>query len=289
MELTVPGERRLEGKVAVITGASRGIGREVAVLFAEQGAKVVCAARTVAEGDHRMLAGSLQSTVAAVEAAGGEGLAVQADVSNEDDCMRLLGEARGTFGSIDVLVNNAALSYFIPVVDFPTSRWMRAFAVNVHGSFMLSKGVLPEMIERGSGSIVNLSSMGAVGPGRAPYEPAGLVGGTMYGATKAALERFTQGLAQEVYADGVSVTCVSPSVGVPTEGTVYHGLSESLDDPNGEPIRVMAASILLLATEPVEAISGRVTYSQEVLKEFGWLDEGSGYGFEIRGSGYSEI
>jgi NAD(P)-dependent dehydrogenase (short-subunit alcohol dehydrogenase family) len=236
-----------------------------------------------------MLSGSLQSTVAAIESAGGEGLAVQVDVSDEDDCMRLLDEARAAFGRVDVLVNNAALSYFIPVVDFPTSRWIRAFAVNVHGSFMLSKGVLPEMIERGSGSIVNLSSMGAVGPGRAPYESAGLMGATMYGATKAALERFTQGLAEEVYANGVSVTCVSPSVGVPTEGTVYHGLSESLDDPRGEPIRVMASSILLLATEPVQAISGRVTYSQQVLEEFGWLDEGSGYGFEIGGSGYSEI
>ena len=161
--------------------------------------------------------------------------------------------------------------------------------MNVHGCFILSKGVLPEMIQRGSGSIVNLSSMGAVGPGRAPYEPAGLMGGTMHGATKAALERFTQGLAQDVYQDGVSVTCVSPSVGVPTAGRAYHGLSESLDDPKGEPIRVMAASILLLATEPVEAVSGWVTYSQQVLKEFGWLDEGSGYGFDIRGSGYGEI
>ena len=145
------------------------------------------------------------------------------------------------------------------------------------------------MIERGSGAIVNLSSMGAVGPGRAPYDGPPQRGGTMYGAEKAALERFTQGLAQEVYEHGISVTCVSPSVGVPTEGTVFHNLHDSLDDPKGEPIRTMANSILLLATEPVDKISGRVTYSQEVLKEFGWTDGGSGYGIDIAGTGYSRI
>lgn len=281
---------KLDGKVAIVTGASRGIGREVAVLFAEEGARVVVAARTVNEGDHRFLTGSLATTVEGIRAAGGEAHAVACDVSDEASCEALIAETKATFGAVDVLVNNAALSYFIPVVDFPTNRWLRAFAVNVHGSFMLSKGVLPDMIARGSGAIVNLSSMGAVGPGRGPYEPIeGLVGGAMYGATKAALERFTQGLAQEVYGHGISVTCVSPSVGVPTEGTVYHGLSSSLDDPNGEPVRTMANSILLLATEPLDRVSGRVCYSQQILKEFGWLDDASGYGVTIRGSGYSEI
>ena len=111
----------------------------------------------------------------------------------------------------------------------------------------------------------------------------------MYGATKAALERFTQGLAQEVYDYGISVTCVSPSVGVPTEGTVFHGLRKSLDDPDGEPIRTMANSILLLATEPLDKVTGRVCYSQQILKEFGWLDDGQGYGITIKGSGYSEV
>jgi NAD(P)-dependent dehydrogenase (short-subunit alcohol dehydrogenase family) len=281
---------KLDGKVAVVTGASRGIGAEVAKVFAEEGAKVVVAARTINEGDHRFLSGSLASTVEAIRAAGGQAHAVACDVSDEDQCIALIDEAKATFGPVDVLVNNAALSYFIPVADFPTNRWMRAFAVNVHGSFMLSKAVLPDMIARRSGAIVNLSSMGAVEPGRGPYAPIeGLLGGTMYGATKAALERFTQGLAQEVYEHGISVTCVSPSVGVPTEGTVYHGLSSSLDDPKGEPIRTMANSILLLATEPVEKISGRVCYSQQILKEFGWIEDGQGYGITIRGSGYSEI
>ncbi|MEZ4502646.1 MAG: SDR family NAD(P)-dependent oxidoreductase [Dehalococcoidia bacterium] len=281
---------KLDGKVAIVTGASRGIGREVAVLFAEEGAKVVVAARTLNEGDHRFLSGSILGTVETIRQAGGQAHAVACDVSNEAACEALIEETKAVFGPADVLVNNAALSYFIPVVDFPTNRWMRGFAVNVHGSFMLAKGVLPDMIARGSGAIVNLSSMGAVGPGRGPYPKTdGLLGGTMYGATKAALERFTQGLAQEVYEHGISVTCVSPSVGVPTEGTVYHGLSSSLDDPEGEPIRTMANSILLLATEPLDQITGRVCYSQQILKEFGWIEDAQGYGVTIRGSGFSEI
>jgi NAD(P)-dependent dehydrogenase (short-subunit alcohol dehydrogenase family) len=278
---------KLDGKVAIVTGASRGIGREVAVLFAEEGAKVVCAARTLNEGDHR-LAGSLATTVATIREAGGEAHAVACDISQEVDCHRLVDAANQAFGSADVLVNNAALNYYIPVVDYPASRWMRGFAVNVHGPFMLSQAVLPDMIARRAGAIVNISSMGAVGPGRGPYETKGR-GGTMYGASKAALERFTQGLAEEVYEHGISVTCVSPSVGVPTEGTVYHKLHTSLDDPRGEPVRTMANSILLLATEPLDRVTGRVTYSQAILKEFGWIDEAHGYGLEIRGSGYSEI
>ncbi|MQC48503.1 MAG: SDR family NAD(P)-dependent oxidoreductase, partial [Chloroflexi bacterium] len=150
---------KLDGKVALITGASRGIGQGIAEHFAREGAKVVCAARTLHEGDH-MLAGSLDRTVTKIKEAGGEAIAVTADVSNEDDCNRMIEEAKAAFGPIDVLVNNAALNYYIPIVDYPASRWMRAFAVNLHGPFMLSKAVLPDMIERRSGAIVNISSVG---------------------------------------------------------------------------------------------------------------------------------
>ena len=135
---------KLDGRVAIVTGASRGIGQAIAELFAEQGARVVCAARTLNEGDH-MLEGSLASTVAAIEAAGGEALAVTADVSNEQDCEALIAQSRSAFGRIDVLVNNAALNYYVPVVDYVVKRWVRAFAVNVHRPFMLSKLVLPEI------------------------------------------------------------------------------------------------------------------------------------------------
>ncbi len=277
---------KLDGKVAIVTGASRGIGKATAQLLAAEGAKVACAARTLGEGEH-MLEGSLSTTVAEIEKAGGNALAVQTDVSDEESCAQLVETTKQELGAADVLVNDAALNFYIPIKDYPTNRWLRAFAVNVHGPFILSKLVLPDMIERQSGAIVNVSSGAAVGPGRGPYSGSG-GGGTMYGTTKAALERFTQGLAQEVYQNSISVTCLSPSQVVPTPGTVYHKLVSSLDDPRGEPPEVMARAILLLATEPLDKVSGRVTYSQAILKEFGWIEEGRGAGIDSSGSGYSQ-
>jgi NAD(P)-dependent dehydrogenase (short-subunit alcohol dehydrogenase family) len=117
----------------------------------------------------------------------------------------------------------------------------------------------------------------------------GARGGTCYGAEKAALERFTQGLASEVYAYGVSVTSVAPSQVVPTPGTVYHRLVSGLDDPRGEAPVLMARAALLLATEPLDRVTGRVTYSQQILREFGWIEQARGRGVDTRGSGYSEI
>ncbi|MFC1918963.1 SDR family NAD(P)-dependent oxidoreductase [Chloroflexota bacterium] len=276
---------KLSGKVAIVTGASRGIGKATALLFAAEGAKVVCAARTLNEGEH-MLGGSISTTVSEIRNAGGAALAVQTDASDEESCANLVETTRQQFGPADVLVNDAALNYYVPIKDYSVRRWVRAFAVNVHGPFMLSQKVLPDMIERGSGSIVNVSSGSAVGPGRGPYTGCG-GGGTMYGATKAALERFSQGLAEEVYQYGISVSAVSPSLVVPTPGTVYHKLVSGFDDPLGEPPEMMAKAILLLATEPLDKVAGRVTYSQEILQEFGWISEGRGRGVDQPGSGYS--
>jgi citronellol/citronellal dehydrogenase len=280
---------KLTGKVAVVTGASRGIGQEIATLFAAEGAKVVCAARTLNEGDHQ-LAGSLNRTVEAIRAKGGEATAVTADVSTEAGCLSLIEQARAAYGPIDVLVNNAALNYYIPTVDYPTSRWVRAFAVNVHGPFILSKTVLPDMIAKRAGAIVNISSGAAIGSGRGPYEDQTAHGGVLYGATKAALERFTQGLAQEVAQyGGITVAAVSPSRVVPTPGTVFHKLVSGLDDPKGEPPAYMARAVLLLASEPAGKVNGRVTYSQQILKEYGLIENAVGRGAEIEGSGYSRI
>ena len=279
----------LDGKVVIVTGASRGIGAEIARLFAVEGGRVVCAARTLREGDHP-LEGSLESTVEQIRAAGGEATPVAVNISEPEECERLVQAAHDTYGPVDVLVNNAALTYFVPVKDYPLNKWLRSWAVNFHAPFILSQLVLQEMIPRRSGSIVNISSGAAIGPGRGPYpEAPPFVGGTCYGAEKAALERFSQGLAMEVYQHGISVACLSPSLVVPTPGTVFHRLVRGLDDPNGEPPELMAKAVLLLATEPLEKVSGRVTYSQMVLKEFGLLPKARGHGVDDRGSGFSQI
>jgi citronellol/citronellal dehydrogenase len=281
---------RLDGRVVVVTGASRGIGAEIARLFAAEGGRVVAAARTLREGEHP-LAGSLETTVAEIRAAGGVAEAVTANIAEPAECEKLFAAVRRIYGPVDVLVNNAALTYYLPIKDYPLNKWMRSWAVNFHAPFILSQLALGDMIPRRGGAIVNISSGAAIGPGRGPYaDPAvGARGGTCYGAEKAALERFTQGLASEVYQHGISVTCVSPSEVVPTPGTVYHRLVKSLDDPRGEPPVLMARAALLLATEPLDRVTGRVTYSQQILKEFGWLTDARGRGVDTRGSGYSDI
>ena len=281
---------KLDGRIAIVTGASRGIGEHIAELFALEGARVVCAARTLHEGDHRLLPGSLSATVGKIKDAGGQAIAVAGDVSKEEDCQNLVRTAQEAFGTVDILVNDAALTYYKPIIDYSVKHWHKAFAVNVHGPFMLSQLVLPGMIKLGRGAIVNISSGSAIGPGRAPFSGARPAnGGTMYGATKAALERFTQGLAQEVARHNIAVTALSPSQVVATPGTVYHKLVSGMADPNAEPPTLMARAALVLASEPAEKVNGRVTYSQQILGEYGLVEKPTGRGVTTKGSGYSQI
>jgi citronellol/citronellal dehydrogenase len=276
---------KLEDKVAIVTGASRGIGKAISKLFAAEGAKVVCAARTLDEGEH-IFEGSLSTTVLEIQQAGGTALAVKTNTASENSCVQLVQTARETFGPVDVLVNNAALTYFVPIKDMGVHQWDRSWAVGPRAVFILSKTVLPDMIERRSGAIVNISSGAAIGPGRGPYQPT-TRSSTKYGAEKAAIERFSQGLAEEVYPYGITVAALSPSQVVVTPGTVYFKLTAP-ENPDSEPPEIMAKASLLLATEPLDKVTGLVTYSQAILKEYGWISNGKGIGLDRPGSGYSQ-
>lgn len=255
----------LDGKLALVTGASRGIGAAVAVRLAQEGARVVVAARTVRPRSGAVLAGSLQETVADVEAVGGQARAIAADLSDAADRVALVSQAM-EWGPVDVLVNNAAVTWFGPVADFPAKRSSLMWQVQVEAPFHLAQLVLPTMRSRRSGWICNISSAAARHPAvpmvrRAP-------GGTVYGMCKAALERFSTGLASEVYEEGIAVNALSPNGVVPTPGTIFHGLT-SAEDPGAEPPAIMAEAVLALCSRPAAELSGRVAYSQNLLEELG--------------------
>jgi NAD(P)-dependent dehydrogenase (short-subunit alcohol dehydrogenase family) len=256
----------LEGKVAIITGASRGIGEAIAQRFASDGAAVAVTARTVEEGDHRF-AGSITRTVQSITDAGGTALPVAADLSHPEDRARLLDTVQKELGPIDVLVNNAAITYFEPVADFDEHHFRLMFEVQVRAPFELVQMVLPGMRERGKGWILNISSGAARHPSGPPYR--GPWGGTVYGMCKAALERFTTGLASEVYADGIAVNVLSPSSLVATPGVIYHGLTRNVPEDRLEPASVMAEAAYALCTGDPATLTGKVAYAKPVLTELG--------------------
>jgi citronellol/citronellal dehydrogenase len=269
----------LRDKVAIVTGASRGIGAVTATALARQGARVVCAARTLNEGDNPLLEGSLTTTVQRIEAGGGAASAVVANLADEDGCRAIVDHARERFGPVDILVNNAAVGFFGSTAALKLSRWNLAMQITVTAPLLLSQLVLPDMIARGAGRIINVSSESAAGPGPGPYADAGL-GDTTYGAQKAAIERLTQGLAQELGAHGVGVAAIAPSLLVPTPGALFNQLVTGEDDPRAETPSYMADAICLLATLPCAEMTGRVVYSQQLLLEQGVIDRGAGRGVD---------
>jgi citronellol/citronellal dehydrogenase len=255
----------LDGRVAIVTGASRGIGAAIAERFGAEGAAVAVAARTTEPGQSRFH-GTIESTAAAIRAAGGTAVAIPADLSRPEDRQRLVDEANEKLGPVDILVNNAAVTFFTPVADFSPKRYALMFAVQVEAPFELAKLVLPGMRERGRGWILNISSIAARHPSLPPGRFA--TGSTVYGMCKAAIERFSTGLAAELYEDDIAVNALSPTLVVPTPGTIFHHLTTE-DDPNAEPPAVMAEAALMLCHADPKTLTGRVTYSQELLTELG--------------------
>ena len=253
----------LKGRVAVVTGASRGIGEAIAKRCAMEGAKVVVSARSVTPDDH-FLPGSINETVEAINAAGGDATAVKADLSLEEDRHNLVTATEAAYGPIDILVNNAAVTWFMPVRDFAEKRFRIMMDVQVWAPFELAQLCLPSMLDRGHGWILNVSSHAAIHPkANAP----GGHGGTVYGMCKAALERFTTGLAQEVHGRGVGVNVISPGL-VATPGVVHHKLINDSNKDRVTPVEHMAEACLRLCHGDASEITGRIDYADQVIDEF---------------------
>ena len=253
----------LAGKVAIVTGASRGIGEAIAIRYAMEGAKVIVSARTVEEGDH-ILEGSITTVVNKIRNAGGEAHAVRCDLALAEHRENLIKEAETTFGPVDILCNNAAVTYFVPVADFKEKHFRLMMEVQVYAPFHLSQLVLPKMMERKSGWILNISSHAALHPDKA----AGGRGGTVYGMCKAALERFTTGLASEVYKDGIGVNVISPGL-VATPGVLHHKLVT--DDTPAEritPVEHMAEACLRLCHGDPAEMTGKITYAADMIEAY---------------------
>lgn len=255
---------KLKGKVAVVTGASRGIGEAICARLAMEGAKVVASARTAESGESK-LSGTLTETVDRLKKAGAEAMFVKADLAQGSEREKLIEEAVNAYGPVDILVNNAAITYFIPVVDFPEKRFKLMLEVQVYAPFHLSQLVLPSMIQRKTGHIVNISSPAGIDP-KPPFSMRGTGGGTVYGLCKAALERFSTGLASEVFQHGIAVNVVSPGL-VDTPGVAVHGLIREENKDRVQPIEFIAEAVYQLASGDPKTMTGRIDYAEPLLKE----------------------
>ncbi|MBD3646547.1 MAG: SDR family oxidoreductase, partial [Pseudomonadales bacterium] len=198
---------RLAGKVAVITGASRGLGAYVAVGYAKEGARVAIAARTQEEKNPQ-LPGTIYHTTKLVEEAGGEALPVVCNVADYQSVEAMTESVLKEWGQIDVLMTNAAIQPPGGISTMQIKHWELEFNVNVHGPCYCIRSVLPSMLERGSGNIINITSVAALG-------------GSHYGATKRAIEAMTIGLAAELKSKGITVNCMKPVGAIETPGFLY--------------------------------------------------------------------
>jgi NAD(P)-dependent dehydrogenase (short-subunit alcohol dehydrogenase family) len=224
----------VQDKVAVVTGASRGIGRAIALALAAAGADVVCTARS-SEASPSKLPGTIDQTAREVEALGRRALAIPMNVAKDEEIEAMARRTLAEFGRIDILVNNAAVSAPGSFLDVPVKRWDLVMNINVRGVYLCTRAFLPTMMEQRSGCIINVSSAASWAT-----ESWGLA----YSVSKAALERLTTGLAPELQPYNIAVNALQIERLVASEGFVY--LTPDVDHSTWDQPEVVGEDVLWL-------------------------------------------
>ena len=233
----------LGGKVAIVTGASRGVGAATAVALAAEGVRVACAARATDDAPLR-LPGTIDETVRRIEEAGGEAMAVPTNLADDDDVEAMVDQTVDAYGGVDVLVNNAAIT-FPGDLDLEMKRFDLVLSVDLRAPLLAIRAVLPSMRARGGGRIVNVSSAAAL-----HYYP-GLMA---YGMAKIALEHLTVAAAAQLRAAAIAVNTFRIDVPVASEGFVAN--TPGQDHSTWEPSEVAAEGIVWMVRQP-DSYSGR--------------------------------
>jgi len=237
-------------KVAVVTGASRGIGRAIAVDFARAGADVVVSARS-SEGAPSKLPGTIEQTAREVEAEGRRALAVATDVTDEAQVQALAERTLAEFGRVDILVNNAGISFPAPFAQTPLKRWDLVMNVNLRGPVMCTQAFLPRMLEQGSGRVINISS----------YLAEAMMPGMMsYSVSKIALEKLTQYLAEELRPAKIAVNALRIELMIATEGWQFR--NPDVDYSTWDKPEAASETTLWLATRDLSYTGHVVTIGE---------------------------
>ncbi|MXZ62424.1 MAG: SDR family NAD(P)-dependent oxidoreductase [Chloroflexi bacterium] len=257
----------LDGKVAIVAGASRGIGADIARHLAAAGAKTAVAARTETVQDPR-LPGTIHSVAEAITSEGGAALPVVLNLRDAESIQACAQTVMDEWGRIDILVNNAAI--FIPgTIESARERHIHlSLEVNYIGYIMMMRAVIPHMREGGGGHIINISSRGAIPPGPGPYGDDVRRGGDLlYGGIKAGLEHFSQSQAVELQDDNIAVNVLSPESGYRTPGLIFAGNDPENPDLNFEAADPMGEATVWVCQQEPSGYTGNILYDRSVLAQ----------------------